>query len=137
MLIGHPPTSTATTNTPTIPQFSFSSVPPTSTTTQPNLPTFNFTAGTQQQANEINSKPTFGFSATKDLGTSGDASKPSFPVPGSSGIGGTLGAFGGTQLPGGVNFGAQPGLTSSLGGGEQKAQPPQQGLGEFVPDMFQ
>ena len=126
--------TTTTTNPPTIPQFSFSSVPPTSTMTQPNLPTFNFTAGNQQQANEMNSKPTFGFSATKDLGTSGDASKPSFPVPGSSGIGGTLGAFGGAQLPGGVNFGAQPGLTSSLGGGEQKTQLPQQGLGEFVPD---
>ena len=129
--------TTATTNAPTVPQFSFSSVPPTSTTTQPNLPTFNFSAGTQQQANEPNSKPTFAFSATKESGSSGDTSKPSFPMSGNSGIGGTLGAFGGAKLeqtPGGFNFGAQSGLTSSLGGREQTTQPAQQGLGKFVPD---
>ena len=132
--------TTTTANAPAMPQFSFTAAPPTSTTAQTNLPTFNFSAGAQQQAKEANSSTMFAFSATKDLGKSADTSKPSFSISGNSSIGGSLGVLGGAkleQMPGGFNFGAQPGLTPSLGGGEpQKTQPPQQGLGEFIM-MFQ
>ena len=126
----------ATTSAPAMPQFSFTSAPPTSTTAQTNLPMFNFSAGTQQQAKETNSNTMFAFSATKDLRKPGDTSKPSFSISGNSSIGGSLGVLGGAkleQMPGGFNFGAQLGITPSLGGGEQqKTRPPQQGLGKFM-----
>ena len=126
--------TTTTANAPAMPQFSFTAAPPTSTTAQTNLPTFNFSAGAQQPK-EANSSTMFAFSATKDLGKSADTTKPSFSISGNSSIVGSLGVLGGAkleQMPGGFNFGAPP----SLGGGEQqKTQPPQQGLGEFMLDV--
>ena len=131
--------TTTTANAPSMPQFSFTAAPPTSTTAQTNLPTFNFSAGAQQQPKEANSSTMFAFSATKDLGKSADTTKPSFSISGNSSIVGSLGVLGGAkleQMPGGFNFGGQPGLPPSLGGGEQqKTQPPQQGLGEFMLDV--
>ena len=131
--------TTTTANAPAMPQFSFTAAPPTSTTAQTNLPTFNFSAGAQQQPKEANSSTMFAFSATKDLGKSADTTKPSFSISGNSSIVGSLGVLGGAkleQMPGGFNFGGQPGLPPSLGGGEQqKTQPPQQGLGEFMLDV--